>query len=59
MVAQEAGSSGILGLVAAVLVRRPLRIPELRVLIPKALRYICQRLQKDFRGLPRIESARD
>lgn len=54
MVVQDVRVSGIL----AVLVWRPLRIPELKALMPKALNYICRRLQKEFRGLPRIESAR-
>lgn len=58
MVVQDVRVSGILALVAAVLVWRPLRIPELKALMSKALNYICRRLQKEFRGLPRTESAR-
>lgn len=59
MVAQDVRVSGILALVAAVLVWRPLRSPELKALMPKALDYIYRRLQKEFRGLPRTDSARD
>lgn len=59
MIAQDVRVSGVPALVAAVLVWRPLRIPELKALMPKALNYICRRLQKEFRGLPRIESARE
>lgn len=59
MVARDIRFSGILALVAAVLVWRQLRIPELKALMPKALIYICRRLQKEFRGLPRTESERE